>query len=674
MARNYATARLGAVIADATQSSAGPSSNPRGLLTWQPGRDSIWEPGDAPQHVTVRLDDNHAPIQFVGWHVNDESSSNPREVEVTSSWTLEGEPSAVGSPLSRFVKLCIAQPGAGTQVWQLDIPIPSSHRYVRFAVLSTFGGLAPYMNGLFLYDTHPDGGSSGVADVHREVVPLNSSSTRVGHHDSGASYYQYQHQVNTSVSLARSGAATPSNIGPDQSSHRSVYSANGSSMLLQSPSLERSSSAANRHGGASHYQHQNPPPPPPPPRGQTDSHTAYRSRSGSGASHGPHYSAASVRVFESEGPALSNNNNNAVRHQRSRSSQMTDLLQGLDEDIQQLRPIHTISPSKGLRRSLSFGGTASGQYPALVQGALHDIEHMAHAASSAATAPLPHSPPRRPLESPPRSRGPSGESMGLDGTVLRSAVGRIDALEQAVEGLTRAVSTQSQDLRDIRELLLSMQKQGAPSSPPAATQPPQSGSGGTQLIEFPEAALRGYIEDVLAPRLSKHAKRVEAKTLQRMDTHLHILLKEIGAVVDERVDRHLARLTHHSVLPLPASGGTPSYSDPHNSKPPLRGSASNSPSRQYYHHSTNTTNHTDFNNRNNSKGPRYGSAPVEGLINSRLGTPSFGLPAEVVPRRPSIRHGSAVGTNSFLDASRDENSQTDDDDNNSHRYRNRHGY
>ena len=169
----------------------------------------------------------------------------------------------------------------------------------------------------------------------------------------------------------------------------------------------------------------------------------------------------------------------------------------------------------------------------------------------------------------------------------QEALARVTALERAVEMLTRAVERQSTDISEMRRLLAEQaaarsaeareQRElfalearraakeeainashaaaaaavaakavttttTASSSSAVATNNNSNGANGLQLIEFPETALKSYIEDVLAPRLAKHARRAEARTVQQIDDHMHVLLKEIGAVVDERVERHLHKI------------------------------------------------------------------------------------------------------------------------------------
>jgi hypothetical protein len=632
MAKNYASSSLGATIVDVTHPDSSATSNPKNLLLDQDGL--VWLSGTAPQHVTIRLDDTHPPIQYVGWHVWQDYVTNPREVEVSSSWGLDGEASGVGASLSTIVKLCVAQPGAGSQVWQLDTPIPSGHRYVRFSILSTFGPGPTYMNRLFLYDRHPgDGYENPPANQNNGSVTTPTQAFNPG--TSSAAYRSHTSATsvsNSSITLVRGGEKTPSNVHPSDASI--------GSHMLQSPVLHRSSSAPDmastfqnrhrqQHDGRSsaapyrgHYDdssHHHYPPTVHYPNG-----TSVGSSTGRGASY-PH-PAGNYHHSARRGDSTN----------RSASTQMTDLLQGLDDDIKMLHPIRTISPSKG-RRSHSNNAShlALGQYPSAVHSALDDLEEISRP------------PPQR---SPPRRQSPTRTSEDVSLT-LRTAMSRIDSLERAVGGLTTSMDAQGRDLRDIRELLMGLQRQPPPAPAPAPTPAPQQQQQGApqQLIEFPEAALRGYIEDVLAPRLSKHAKRVEAKTLQRMDSHLQILLKEIGAVVDERVDRHLRPISHPPALPPMPTRAPSSYSDPYNTHNRSRIS---SPTRHGNHHyqggGAMDGGSIDRWSSNRRGAP---SGPEEGLINSRLGTPSYSLPPadDMVPRRPSIYHGSGTGFDTSAD-------------------------
>lgn len=143
--KNFALQSNGATVVDVSHEAQHVASSANNLLTER--QDQLWITGDAPQHVTIRIAPNHPPLRYVGWHVWHDYLSNPQSVEVSS-----------GVVPDCFVPLtiCNAVAGSGTQLWELPEPIPSSHTYVRFRILSSFARGPTYMNHLVLLASNPE--------------------------------------------------------------------------------------------------------------------------------------------------------------------------------------------------------------------------------------------------------------------------------------------------------------------------------------------------------------------------------------------------------------------------------------------------------------------------------------------------------------------------------------
>ena len=209
------------------------------------------------------------------------------------------------------------------------------------------------------------------------------------------------------------------------------------------------------------------------------------------------------------------------------STDMSSLLKELDEDIRALHPIKTISPSR----------TAMTYVPPPLVGSNQHVESIFGD----------ESPPRRGVDG-------SGVVVAHQQQISADTTYRLNSLEQAVTSLARSLEHQREDIATIKSLLVQQhhRQQANSSSTPnngstnaqgqhrqASNSNNGSGSSSQVHVQFPEEALRAFVEDVLAPKLSKYAKRTEARTLQRMDEHIHSVLKEIANVVDERVKQHL---------------------------------------------------------------------------------------------------------------------------------------
>eukprot|EP01012_Entosiphon_sulcatum_P021454 TRINITY_DN2626_c0_g1_i1.p1 TRINITY_DN2626_c0_g1~~TRINITY_DN2626_c0_g1_i1.p1 ORF type:complete len:391 (-),score=52.00 TRINITY_DN2626_c0_g1_i1:49-1221(-) len=128
----------------------------------------------APQAFTLELAQPHPLIRFAGWHCWHDFPTNPQCVEILSSESLA--PDAVWHPCL----LAEGLPGAGTQLYELQPPIPPSHRFLRVSVLRTFGGTLVYMNRLFLFEVCPVAHTAShnvSAIVDRSPQPLAAASS-----------------------------------------------------------------------------------------------------------------------------------------------------------------------------------------------------------------------------------------------------------------------------------------------------------------------------------------------------------------------------------------------------------------------------------------------------------------------------------------------------------------
>lgn len=137
----------------------------------------------------------------------------------------------------------------------------------------------------------------------------------------------------------------------------------------------------------------------------------------------------------------------------------------------------------------------------------------------------------------------AGRDAAEAGTSDIATAARVASLESSVRGLVQIVEAQAAEIRALREDLA----RSRPPTPQASRQHSVDAShqvsvGPAARRDFPEEALRAYVEDVMAPRLAKHSRRFEARVTQRMDEHLEELLRNVNAAVDERVSRHMRRI------------------------------------------------------------------------------------------------------------------------------------
>ncbi|EKG03428.1 hypothetical protein TCSYLVIO_005525 [Trypanosoma cruzi] len=300
-----------------------------------------------------------------------------------------------------------------------------------------------------------------------------------------------------------------------------------------------------------------------------------------------------VKILETfgPGPTYMNNvvlfaNDPGTRFRAARSTELTlpknkegsparmsVLLKELDEDIRALHPIKTVTPNKNMLLYVP-------QEPTVVfqQEDAEDEE---------TTSPTLRDPTER-QGSTAVNRTPSygitqersetvtpghAAQAGGSAEVSRGFNDRLCALEQAVASLTQSMNHQREDLTMIKRLLLQqaserrreLEQRVTASEALSAKQQLQLRSheklhrvSRHQVsVDFPEDALRSFVESVVAPKLQKHAKRTEAQTIAKLDVFLKDVVSEISLAVDDRVRLHLQQASLNNTGYLP-------YMAPHN--------------------------------------------------------------------------------------------------------------
>ncbi|RNF25893.1 uncharacterized protein Tco025E_01859 [Trypanosoma conorhini] len=299
----------------------------------------------------------------------------------------------------------------------------------------------------------------------------------------------------------------------------------------------------------------------------------------------PNHLFVRVKILEtfSPGPTYMNNvvlfaNDPGARFRGARTAELTVpkqagasaarmsvLLKELDEDIRALHPIKTVSPKKNMLLYVPQEPMAA--FP-------HE-----YAEEESASPNL-----RGPAErqgSNYMNRGPqyavAGERLeGVTPAHVAPAAGTVEvsrgfnerlcALEQAVASLTQSMNHQREDLTMIKRLLLQQaserrreleQRLTAQQASSAQQQlqlqqheKPHRVSRHQVSVDFPEDALRSFVEAVVAPKLHKHTKRTEAQTIAKLDEFLKDIVAEITLAVDDRVRFHQqASLNNTGLLP-----------------------------------------------------------------------------------------------------------------------------
>ena len=122
---------------------------------------------------------------------------------------------------------------------------------------------------------------------------------------------------------------------------------------------------------------------------------------------------------------------------------------------------------------------------------------------------------------------------------------RLSTLEGSVAALIDSIHAQSRDIAAMRASVEASRHDAAAAATPAAAPIPQPKHqyAPSPTLPFPEDALRQYVEDIVAPKLQRHAKRVEARLMQQVDRHLAALVAEVEATTERRVADHLRRLS-----------------------------------------------------------------------------------------------------------------------------------
>lgn len=228
---------------------------------------------------------------------------------------------------------------------------------------------------------------------------------------------------------------------------------------------------------------------------------------------------------------------------------ISNLLRDLDEDIKSLHPIRTVSPT----RNVIFS-QPNASLPSLVDTEIGEYVAAARRSPSAQQ----HRPAETGRDQSNRSsvhhQGQMIPNHSDPLSVVDNTTFRLAALEQAVTSLTRALENQRQDIAGIRELLANQRRQG-PQTQGGVT--PSSSAQQKESVEvnFPEESLKAFIDDVLAPKLAKLAKRTETKTLERLEEHVTGMLDSVSDVVDRRVRGYLKHLSADHGVPSLRDGG-----------------------------------------------------------------------------------------------------------------------
>lgn len=140
-------------------------------------------------------------------------------------------------------------------------------------------------------------------------------------------------------------------------------------------------------------------------------------------------------------------------------------------------------------------------------------------------------------------------------------------------------------------------------------------------VDFPEAALRGFVEAVLEEKLKKNLKKAEARILHRMDHYLRDVVARIADGVDERVRWHLEQADERQhaqrqgQMPAPAAFGIPAMSIDQTMLSGTSGGANG--------HATNGA---------NVSGTYCATPPQHSVQPAHSGLFSSGAPSPVIPR------------------------------------------
>lgn len=505
---NYATASLGASIVEVSSEAPLVVSRAENVLNDQ--EDLLWLSGALPQHIVIRMPE-HPPIRYLGWHVWHDYLTNPRTVEVYAG------PSESNMGL---LMVCTALAGAGVQLWELKEPIPSSHYCVKFRVTASFGPPETYMNRIFLFADHPGPGftnrpPAATADA-AHAAPAAPTSPSRGPPPGAAPGGGGPTSPNQMASLLRDldqeiRMLHPlRNVSPArQESRLHSTSGGGPDPTLPLPAASPTQEAQQLRTGAALYNAERPPF-----SSAASPSSAARQRVAAAAAGGGlgYYGYGAPTAALTGGVA---------------------------------------SPSGPPEASAIFSHDDGGSHS-------HQRRSRRHSDRGATS-------------------DRDGDLAGQWGARASSA--RLQTLEAAVLQLTQAMDDQRKEIGSLRELVASsaaLQRQALQQQQQQSMRLTSvngvinaASGGAAAAIPFPEDALRNYVEDVLAPKLAKHSRRVEERVLSQLDDHVQAIVKEVSAVVDERVRRHL-----HNIAVDPTHPYHYRFADP--PLPPTRTSATSS--------------------------------------------------------------------------------------------------
>lgn len=601
---NWAMLESGARIAEGSFEAANGVNGAANLLRAR--EDALWLAGAAPQRVTLRLVSDHPPLSYAGWHVWLDSPTNPKLVEIAAGPSLQQ---------LQAILVCEAQPSAGTQVWKLPRAIPADHAFVRFTILESFRPGPTYMNTLVLLEKDPgpdysaNGEALSITNVSLKAAdpayPMTTSAmpvfSRFASASGGGGAGGNDGSPSAHTPPPPDAPAPPAGINTSTVSRRGggggSYSDDGRRSDVGA-FVATSTTAATRSSNPDAPLQ----PPSPVQRGCSSRTRSPRARSSSRMSQllrDLDDDIKQLRPLKTVSPGK----NMLVHLSREPSGLQAENLDDRfttdhsgamgsdDSDDEKRRHGHRRhdyrdkvnesdgdddgegSDKRGVRHSHGGGGSADPrlhqhQHPALTDMALYPVS---------AAPPPPYAP----------AAGPA---------INATYEARLNALEQAVAALNEAVQHQRDDLTMIKRLLLQQAAErrkeaeqrfeekhrcdhafsaaftgsGAmvvPSPPrtPAAAAAAAAAVPGfaadqrlthrSITVDFPEDALRAFVESVLDKRLRKHTKKVEAKLLQRLDKQLHDVIKVLSATVDGQLanSANVAATTAASVAAAAAS-------------------------------------------------------------------------------------------------------------------------
>ncbi|KAH9586503.1 hypothetical protein LSM04_006550 [Trypanosoma melophagium] len=241
------------------------------------------------------------------------------------------------------------------------------------------------------------------------------------------------------------------------------------------------------------------------------------------------------------------------------TGRMSVLLKELDEDIRALHPIKTVTPKKNMllyvpqEPMLVYPNEEEegGEEEEIPSPPLRVQGQRRGNSGSYETPQCPHH--RCSAEKCPAVR--NGLPVAQTVEVQKSFNDRLCLLEQAVASLTQSLNHQREDLTMIKTALLQQASDRRRELEHKLTTVQVSAEQERQQLErkksslvprhhevsvdFPEDALRSFVEGVVAPLLQKHKKRMESHTMKKLDDFLKDIVTEITQAVDIRVRSHL---------------------------------------------------------------------------------------------------------------------------------------